>query len=549
MALGNYTYTKLHTLSSYMGDWEPDLSITGGIGDEQYIKQLNDAIRNLRGKEDAFATKFGYSNCDELIKEIQNLFTGSWKTDLEVLERFKSDNLNRALKSKFENSSIMLKGHKVRLILKTDKTEEQLEKIQERLKKSLDVNLSNRDFRITSNVEGDSEINIGVDWDIPTIKKIVNLVNGKHFIHGQYFRGKNNKDISQSDYALMEYLRDNSIIRVIDNDNPGKVSNYEFRTSPLAYKPSELSSMNDESVKKFETAIRDFILIDLTRGASDDLRKAIEETWENKKVNVNFFMGGEGWVTHLIGALGEFITPAFFYYCARRLPKSKGIIEGTFNLVGQNLNKFKEQKSIDIEIAFFKSAGIQVKNYNGAFVKDSSHQDTTKKREVDVNLHPSDISSLTHDERIVPYIVNSYFNTSISAIPDDVLEQFFKYHAYEFLNLSIDDSQIEDRAVFYLIGGYLLPGSEILQAAFDTEYEKTISVSNTTMKLKGGVQVGDDEYYNPNKKNAPFVEYWVGNQYLGWTPTKDNDLLWEKNVLIHTSFTYAGLFTSDRKIF
>lgn len=552
MGTSAYTYTNLHTKSSYMGSWFPSgLYDYGNVGDEAYKTQVANAIKSLKNKEDAFANKFGYANCKELMEAIHDLFTGDFKSDLTVLERFKSDALRAALHKEFDNKTTMLEGKRVRLILETGKTKEELQRIKKQLEQSLNFSFSRGSFIITSKTEDINTLNIALDWDVPNIKRVVNAVQSKHFVY------KTNDSRSTADYRLVEYFKNNAgaLVKIV-SEKTGRASPYEFRTSPLAYKGKELANLSDDEANKFGNLINDFIFNKLSAGASKTMKDAIAQVWNQNigHIGLKFFAGGEGWVDHLVGALGEFVTPVFFYYCNLRLNKNPAFVNNFMSLVGQDLNRFKEQKSIDIEIAFLKAAGIQVKNYNGAFVRDSNHVETSQQRTIDVNLHPSDISSLAHDSRIVPYMVNSYFNTSIMQIPESTLEEFFKYHAYEFLNLAIDDSQIEDRATFYLIGGYFIPGSEILQAAF---VHRTIEVSNTTIRLKGNTNQGDNAYYaarnftTEHGHTGPnFLEWWSGNQYIDWTPTDNNNLTsYEANILIHTSFTYAALFKAEYKIF
>lgn len=540
-----YMYTNLHTKSSYMGDWFPDFS-SGKVNDQNYLNSLKNAIDALKSRENAFANKFGYTNCEELIKAMGQLFTNGFEKDLQVLERYESDNLRAALHKNFDNKTIMLKGKKVRLILDSSKTEDQLKKIKGELEKTFGFTIEDKDFKITSQVNGNTSLDIGLDWDVPNVKRVVNLVQGKHFVYNT------NDKRSASDYRLVEYLRNSPKPIVQLKNKKGKTYPYEFRTSPLAYKGKELDNLPEEEQRKFGDLIYSFITVTLASGASMEMKNAISQVWNQNigKINLKFFAGGEGWVDHLVGALGEFVTPVFFYYCSARLPNSH-LIPNFMRLVGQEYNRFNEQKSMDIEISFLRAAGIQVKNYNGAFVKDKAHKDTSKERKIDVNLHPSDISSLTHDDRIVPYMVNSYFNTSIKQIDEATLQNFFEYHAYEFLNLAIDDSQIEDRVTFYLIGGYLIPGSSILEAAFQTQ---TIKVGKTTIHLKRNAKQGDDSLYNDTYyiegKRPLFTDWWRGNQYIGWTPTDDNNLTkYESNILIHTDFTYSALFKAEYKIF
>lgn len=556
--MANYS-NYLHTYSEYV-DSAPNLNEGDHYKDDIFNQRVQKAIDNLITKENAFANQFGYPDCVSLIKAIQELFKGDFSKDLEVLQRFKSDNLRAALHHKFDNNTVDLEGKKVRLVLNSDKSVEQLYEIKHRLEKALNFSFGSRDFKVTGNSKGGTEINIGIDWNVPNIKRVVNAVQGKHFVYNSSKRGKS-QDISQTSYYLVDYLQNSpdAIVKLVNKK--GRPSNYEFRMSGIAYKGSELANLDDATKTRMLNEIENFIINDLGAGASTEMGEAINDVLNPliKNVGLKFFMGGKNWVEFLVGALGEFITPVFFYYCNKRLPNSNHLAPTFMELVGQDLNRFGEQRSIDIEIAFLKAAGIQVKNYNGAFVKDQFHQDTSKKRTVDVNLHPSDISSLGGDESIVTYIVNSYFNTSISPIPDFILEQFFKNHAYEFLNLAIDDAQIEDRATFYLIGGYLLPGSEILRSGFlETSTDKMITVSKTTMKYSGPEGKSDEEY-NPWLSTSGgehlYYKYWHPNNVPvngkgDFSPTADNTITsWEKNITLHTSFTFSTLFRAEYKLF
>lgn len=556
-----YTYTRLHTDSRYVDtSYTLDIGEGSNYANSSFAKRIDAAIKTLEGREKSFYARFGCSSYEELMKKIQEFFQDPLnKQDLQVLKNFTADNLRTAIKQYFEGGARQYKDQTVKLVLKSDKAEEKLREVINEVKETFSGVIdssgflgSNGDgFTITASAEDKKEVELFIGWNTVAVKTLINKMQSTNFTTKSNRRNKYNIGVEQSEKALIKYIKEHSdIIQVkkIEDDSP-----ITFRSSSLAYTKEELEKgiLPPQQAQTLFKEMQNFVFNSLGGGASHDLKSCLERTWNENIKGIDFFLGGENWENYIVGGLGEFITSAYFYYLDKKIGNNnlqKEIIE----LTGQKLNNYHEQSSSDIFISFLESAGIQVKNYNGAFVRDSTtHKLTNKQRTVEVNLHPSDIPSLTKDKAFIPYLLNSYFNEDVKKIPNEeaLFKQFFENHAYEFLNLSLDDSEIPDRVAFYLIGMHLIPGSEILRAAYIyKESEKQITVSKVTMSNMLTTQGSDKSFNKVEKKHErpSFLDWWNAGMWIETTPKKDkNDLfLYQRNLAFKVKFTYANLFTA-----
>ncbi len=556
-----YTYTALHTYSAYV---DTNYSLDIGEGSDykniSFKGRIDAAIDKLEEKEKSFYAKFGFSSYEEFMEEIHKFFQDpSNKQDLLVLKNFTADNLRTAIKQYFEGGARQYKDQTVKLVLKSDKAEEKLRQVIDEVKNAFSGVIDSSGFSgsggsgftITATVEDKKEVELFISWNTVAVKTLINKMQNTNFTTKSARRNKYNIGVEQSEKALIKYIKEHpDIIQVksVEDDAP-----ITFRSSSLAYSKEELEKgiLPPQQAQALFKEIQNFILNSLGGGASPDLKSCLIRTWNENIKGLDFFLGGENWENYIIGGLGEFITSTYFYYLDKKIGNNN-LQKEIIKLTGQNLNNYHEQSSSDIFISFLESAGIQVKNYNGAFVRDSeTHLLTNKQRSVEVRLHPSDIPSLRKDEAFIPYLLNSYFNSSVEKIPNEeaLFQQFFENHAYEFLNLSLDDSEISDRVAFYLIGMHLIPGSEILRAAYIyKESEKIITVSKVTMSNTLKTQ-GDDNDFNAREgeHNRPvFLDWWYAGVGRDTVPIKDkNDLfLYQRNLAFKVRFTYANLFTA-----
>ena len=160
------------------------------------------------------------------------------------------------------------------------------------------------------------------------------------------------------------------------------------------------------------------------------------------------------------------------------------------------------------------------------------------------------IPSIVSDSELLSYVINSYFNTDFNPPSAGEWQVFFTNHADEVLNLAGYDSSYEnnldfdDKATFYMIRGFFIPGSVIMRGAM----EQKLNVSNTSVSAS---EQHDSAYYagEPgNKSQAPLLKWWKyaeGSSPAEWEATEENSLTaWNGKISIRTSFEYQSIITA-----
>ena len=317
----------------------------------------------------------------------------------------------------------------------------------------------------------------------------------------------------------------------------------QLRDSIFNYSQSEIEKMNKNQIEDLRNKILDFLEKDLQIGSGSGTlqiaaNKVINATIMPKLTDLTFFAGGSGsgWIDKTVGALGEFRAAVFFEYLAMKCP-NKNLADHITEIIGNKTGQNSQQYHSDLQI--LGSFGIQVKNYNNAFLYNGTE------RTVRVALHPMEVSPLMKDEEMVSYIINSYFNASIPAVDTGDLQSFFEANALELLNLDLPTNiQVPARVSFYLVGNSLIPGSEIIRNGF-LKKDKLVTVSDTTIQGKTGyTDLGYIAVKNSDG-DAKFTDWWHGSKQTGWTPTSDNNLMsWDKWISIRTTFTYSTFWES-----
>ena len=516
----------LHTNDEYVSGM-PSLDV-GSDYENTLLLRVKYEIMELQDKEQAFYQKFGCNDYASFKGLIQSLFSSDYQNDMQVLQNFSSNNLRQHL-HKFNTETVMLQGKPVRLSLEKDRNfSKRINDLLNELQGHTESNGFYIDYRTQSRIDLD------ITWDTATVKKLINILQGTHFIHSS------GTTRDTADVELMKYIRTNSnLITVSSQGNNSQP--IEFRSGPFQYTIEELREKDlagdIKALQDISNKIQNFIFNVLGAGASSYMKYAIEEVWGQKMgnnlLNISFFTGGDKWINNVVGAMGEFQTAVFFQYISHRLP-NLGLGSEITKIIGNETNGYKQQFHTDVQ--FMEAFGIQVKNYNGAITQEG------KERSVQVSLHPSEVGSLAKDADVVEYIINSYFNTDVSPIPLSIYAEFFKAHADELLNLNLNPN-IPDQVTFYMIGGNFIPASRILGAAF---IETSIIVSDTTISGKQGKSTV--EYHMG--EHPDFLKWWHGNKYIGWMPMPMNSMYsWDGLISIKTKFTYSALFDGAYKLF
>lgn len=524
----------LHTKSSYAPG---KVGLPGGMEDTR-TELLKRQIRDLKEKEDDFAKRFGCNNVEAFIKTVREVFHNNAQ-DLQALQQFSSTNLRAHLEQ--------FKGANANMFLNQN-IQIQFKATQAKAKKIFDGAGGNS--TITWEMDGPDDNIFHLEWDTAAIKRIVNKVAGRHF---QYRTSGLNNIEKMIDFLTSEA---NDLIDVRIGPGQDTIENFMVQNavSPFEIKPSDFEKFaanNPQIAQDIGNRIRTFIISELCVGASKDFSDTVGEVLDQKigsnPANWAFFMGGKGWVTSAVGSLGEIQAAVLFQYVAKKT-SNRVFAAKVMEIIGDKRNGYGEQFRSDLEL--FEAFGIQIKNYSG-----SMNSLTNEERTVVVNLHPLSVPSLNSDG-VVDYMLNSYFNTSLTPYSNDELNEFFETHAEDILNLDFSvDAHLPDKVSFYMIGLNLIPGSAILNAAY---IQTTIKAETNLINSYEGVS---DEDYNPwmsgDSEDAkfhlpqPFLKWWVGPPESGnFEPTDDNGLsAIDSLVTIKTKFTYSALFDKTYRLF
>ena len=513
----------LHTNSVYAASAPP----LPHISEDVKFNRLKIQIQNLKTKENAFAQRFGYSTIEDFIRGVREILKMN-PNDMRALQRFTSNNLQKYLNQFRLTNANMFINQPITLRLQGSSA-----RIGELL------NIHGGSNGVTWSISSPNIV-ILAEWDTKIIKDITNKLASTHF----------NKQSENIDY-LINFLTSsaNENIKIEVGNKKESINEFIINNSfsPFELKPSELKRMaqtDPQLVSNLKTRIDDFINNTLCAGASSEFLQAVQTVAGQKFTSLeslSFFMGGKGWSTHALGAFGELSTAIMFQYIANKTP-NKIMATQISAILGDQLNSYGQQLHTDLEI--FKAFGIQVKNYGSA-----TDFKTGAEKTVNVHLHPSEIASLGASEGVVDYIVNSYFNTSISKYPEESLNTFFEAHASELLNLDFN-ANIPDQVSFYMIGANFIPGSVILEQAF---MQLTIKVHSSISGKEGG----DDESYakgDNHNWHENFTKWWESTVYPPaegmFRPTGNNTIAaWDRNVSITTTFTYSAIFDGAYKLF
>ena len=532
--MSNRQLGVLHTDSRYMFP-RPALPTLKG-SNINFNDKVMKMIRDLQTKEDAFAARFGYSDCEEMIADIRKILHDN-PEDLKALQQFSSTNLRAHLRAFKSRNVDLFKGRRINLRFKTTKSKNDIDKILRQIKGEFGVGSFSVKYYT------DSSVSIGLVWDTGAIKSLVNKMDS-HQLKTHNLTGTE---------RLMEILynqSDNLIDVTIGSKQQQSLQTFILNNfdNPFALKKEELDSATIAQIRKIKTAIKNFIINTLCAGASREFKNVVDSVLQMRLTNnvddLLFFQGGDNWINNIVGAAGELQTAILFQYISRKC-KSPQLSSKFVEILGDKKNIYSQSLHTDLEL--FNSFGIQVKNYSGDINKR-----TGKTRTVQVNLHPSEIPALAGTP-VVDYLANIYFNANNGDnYSEGEWNSFFLDYGPELLNLNVDTT-IPDKVVFYMIGGNFIPGSVLLGHAY---IAKTIDVEshiNIPQNRK------DDAYYNESggsksSWHQPFHEWWeewINPPVTGlFSPTDKNEIgIWDRNVSIRTRFTYTALFDGAYKIF
>ena len=533
MARGNIN--NLHTASNFV---DSNNNLVGHEKSQSELESLYlQVYLELKERELDFYQRFGYNSADAFYFGIKSIMSAA-EQDLKILRRMSSYQIRQSL-LKYANGAEALFGTQPFVLsLKMEKNNKaELKELLNSIKGSNDT--------ISYEFHAD-RVNIGLTWNVSYIKQIISKAQKRSF-----------REESTDITALLRYIRDDTtdLVKVYQGNNVSNPTiNFNLRSSPFNYEKGELESyLNTNNTQKLidiRNSILRFLIVDIGIAAgSSEFRDAAQEVLTqvigNKITDISFFTGGGNkWVENVVGAMGEFQSAIFFNYIAKKCP-NKALAGEISKIIGNDTDKYSHMLHSDLQI--LEAFGIQVKNYGSASVGGMD-------RTITVRLHPMEVAPLMRDQELVSYVINSYFNQSISQISTEEWNDFFEQNAIELLNLEIPSFMpthiaIPAKVSFYLIGGHLIPGSEIIAKSFLNKTGKDIIHVQSSISATEGYT--DTGYVADQINGHPrFIEWWHG-QKGNWTPTEQNNLgSWDKYISIRTTFNYRPFWNMEMfKIF
>ena len=534
--VGNPFY--LHTKASKYFTIHP--SLPKGYKDPE-LQSLKGQIDRLKSREDDFCRRFGFNNFEEMIKKIRELFNNS-QNDLHALQRFSTSNLRTYFEKFKKLNTELLIDQPIKIHFEIDNKKINFGKEFSEAVGSGRTIFDGGIIQLKYTINTKETQDIFLTWNTSRVKNIVDKVKGKHF-------QRDSENITR----LIDFLQEDDTIKITMGKSGQTVQDFllENRTSLFQYTKKEIEEMkknNPALYSKLTSQIHSFVFKELCAGASANFKRAVLQVWGQRNM-IDFFMGGNKWITNAVGSFGEFQAAILFQYLANN--SNPIAARQITNIIGDKLNKYSEQMRSDIRL--FEAFGIQVKNYSGATSKDYGTGKETE-REVTVNLHPSQLASLGAGD-VTGYIANSYFNSSVTPFSDSEINDFIRSHTAELLNLDLGLDLSSDRVSLYLIGGHLIPGSEIMYSACN---KKNRAIKTRTVITHPSPE-GDDDYFNSSEVNGegkrtapPFTKYWKSNSVPAregdFTPTEKASFgNIDSKVTFHTTFTYSAFFNATAK--
>lgn len=528
MALGNIN--NLHTASTYITSRN---NLVGQTKSQTDLDTLYlQVYLELKDQELSFYQQFGYNSAEAFYAGIKNIMAAAGP-DLKILQRLSSYRIRQSLKGYANNAQALFGTQPFVLSLKMEKNnKDELKQLLNSIKGGNDT--------IQYEFHAD-RVNISLTWDVPAIKQIISKTQKRYF-----------KEQSTDVTALLRYMRNDSsdLVKVYQGDNvTNPTVKFNLRASPFNYEKKELDAYleqnNISKLIEIRKNILNFLISDLgIASGSTDFKNAawdvLEQVIGNKITDISFFTGGgNGWIDNVVGAMGEFQSAIFFNYIARKCP-NKNLATKISEIVGNDTDNYNHMLHSDLQI--LEAFGIQVKNYGSASIGGID-------KTITVRLHPMEVAPLMRDQELVSYVINSYFNQSVSQISDIQWEEFFEQNAIELLNLHLPSFMpthitIPAKVSFYLIGGHLVPGSEIIAKSFLNKTGKDIINVSSSVSAETGYT--DTGYVTDEVNGHPrFIEWWYG-QKGHWTPTEQNNLgSWDKRISIRTTFNYRPVWDMD----
>lgn len=502
--MAEYNTGVLHTDSKYNRDFQEAV-----LTEKQEI-----TLTELRDQEKKLYTEFKCDNYEDFLNKIHGLFDPA---NIKVLQRYQPDELNKSLEQ-FRSGRKELYNQEVIFIFDTSK---------------IDNNIVTDIFNEYVKDSKVGKIEIGLTYNSSSVKKIFN-----NLFKNQYFLTKS-ESMEIVERAITLLIANGSLEIVTQNPKTGEftekfeysiIPNFPWGVTKELYE--EAKKKNNQTVlDEFNRAgkvIKNFVCDELSSGATESLKSAIETAWEKKFSKAEeevplFFQGTrEGnFISAVQGALGEFQAAIIFTFLEQQLGSKSPYTA----ILGDKLSEGEQLKT---DLSIIQGLGLQVKNVTAITNKLSGKKQLL--RDLETNIHPQKFSEYLDGgvaTNFLDYISNYFFNTSFAentkGIYNKLITSLGKYLG-EIMNLAVGD--VTDTVCFYLIGGkYLVPASKILEASKELDLANSISITSSYNGLS------DDEYKSSkgkstksNEQSPLYTEFWISSNanQSSWTPTEKN---------------------------
>ena len=252
----------LHTYADkYMFD-KPDLPNLAGQG-MTFQDLVNNMIQDLETKENAFANRMGFADCETMIKEIKRILHDS-PADLHALQQFSADNLRAHLYNFQKRNANLFQGRRINLRFTVQKSRQEIDTILRQIRGEF----SSGPFSVQYHTDG--TVDIGVVWNTGAIKALVNRLDG----HQLKTHSTNIQELMDILYGNIGGLLDVSIgSKTQQSIQSFVLDNFD---NPFALKKQELDTASKQQLQRLKKAIENFLLNELCSGSTPLFKETVK---------------------------------------------------------------------------------------------------------------------------------------------------------------------------------------------------------------------------------------------------------------------------------
>lgn len=524
-----YAGEALHTSSEYLLQRNFDLSLDSMPSNQQAYNIC------LRREQEAYAhyIKEGPLTYDNFMKTLRDGFIQS--EDREVLNRFAHHNLKALLpqlskKYSGQRQERLFENYEFSIIV-----DDNIDKdIEDALKKA---------FPRQMKVKGSIDLNLGIKSQQNKLNQVLRQIADQRKTAKRNAKSPKETliDLEQGLIAGLQIAPGNnyptSIETAIELDTRARSFPWGFYKADIEKALETNDWFYMSKLNEAYDALREFFTETLTQGGSAEVHRAAQIVWEDKlgkSLSSSFSFFEKGDVDNLkIGAAGEFQAALIFTY-----------FDIIFGGEGRDIAKIAGDEMINgtqgkVDVSLLRKYGIQVKNYD-LMIREMGLASTNIATGTNLGTFSEYLPNLAQGEDLRVFFANYYFNKSFAEQRAEDYQRAINnigQYAYGLYSLALNDSLVEDKVSFYLVGGqFLIPASDII-AAFDRDKQGP-RVRKPNIAIKGIPSLTDKEFEEQGLEHV----YWKQASNLSYYPTETNTTQYKnllyRNITIKSHIDY-----------